>query len=188
MTFQCILTQMKQHEAGFTLIELMVTVAIAAILASLAVPSFRSMLVKRAVVAAADAMISDLRYARSEALKRSNFVSLCASSNGTSCFGAGAVWKSGWIVFIDANGDGSWDAGDEIIRVQQAFDSIASIQNDPANDRVFFAYQPTGITKSSSQSFIFTPSGSVPLNGTRLVCISNVGRAALRSEGTIACL
>jgi len=179
---------MKQHETGFTLIEMMVTVAIVAILASLAIPSFRTMLVKRAVVAAADTMVTDFRYARSEALKRSNFVSVCASSNGTTCTGAGAAWKDGWIVFIDANGNGAWDAGDEILRVQQGLDSIASIQDDPLNDHPSFAYQPTGMTKSSSQSFFFTPTGTVPVNGTRLVCISNMGRVALRPQGTAACL
>jgi type IV fimbrial biogenesis protein FimT len=179
---------MKRFNSGLTLIELLVTVAIVAVLTSLAVPNFRTMLVKRSVLTAADAMISDFRYARSEALKRSTRVSLCASSNGMTCSGAGAAWKNGWIIFIDANGNGSWDAGDEILRVQQAFLSIASIQDDPANDKVSFTYQPTGVAKSSTQTFVFTPSGSVPVNGTRLVCISIVGRAALRAEGTAACL
>lgn len=188
-SFHCILALMKQHETGFTLIEMMVTVAIVAILASLALPSFRTMLVKRAVVAAADTMVTDFRYARSEALKRSNLVSVCASSNGTTCTGAGAAWKDGWIIFIDANGNGAWDAGDEILRVQQAFDSIASISKDvPVNDRPFFTYQPTGMTKSSSQTFFFTPTGTVPVNGTRLVCISNMGRVAIRPQEATSCL
>jgi type IV fimbrial biogenesis protein FimT len=179
---------MKHKSNGFTLIELMVTVAVVAILSSLAVPSFRTLLAKRTVQAAADAMVSDFRYARSEALKRSNYVSVCASSNSTSCMGVGATWKSGWIVFIDGNGNGALDAGDEILRVQQAFDAITSIQNNPAGDKTSFVYQPTGMSKAASQSFVFTPTGTVPVNGTRLVCISNMGRAALRAEGTAACL
>ncbi|MEA3394776.1 MAG: GspH/FimT family pseudopilin, partial [Pseudomonadota bacterium] len=72
---------MKVRQSGFTLVELMVVVTIAVILLSLAAPSFRSMLVKRGVQSAADVLVSDLRYARSEALKRSSTVIVCNSLN-----------------------------------------------------------------------------------------------------------
>lgn len=122
-----ILKFMKSRHSGFTLVELLITVAVAAVLASLAVPSFRTLLLKRSVQSAADTLVSDMRFARAEALKRSARVTICASSNGTSCAGAGGQWSSGWMVFVPSAANGNFTAGDEIVRVQDALPSIASI-------------------------------------------------------------
>ena len=102
----------------------MVTVAIATILASLAVPSFRTTLVGQTVESTADTLVSDIRFARSEAIKRTNRVTICGSSTGTSCYGANA-WHNGWIVFVDDDGDGVVDTGDVVLRVQSAVTGIS---------------------------------------------------------------
>lgn len=181
---------MNTRQSGFTLVELLVTLSIVVILASMAVPGFQTMLVQRRIDSVADTLASDFRYARSEAVKRTTKVTLCASSNGTSCTGTGALWKDGWIVFVDdaAGGtDGIVDAGDAVLRVQDALPGIASIaQSDGTSSRFQFVFQATGWAQSASQTFLITPAGSSGVTA-RLVCISNKGRAAIRTKGTLTC-
>jgi type IV fimbrial biogenesis protein FimT len=176
---------MKTRQSGFTLVELMVTIAVVMVLTVLAVPSFQSFLMGRRVEAGADTLVSDFRYARSEAVKRTNKVTICASSNGTACTGVGALWKSGWIVFVDENGNGAVDAGDVVLRVQEALPGIASIAAADNSSAPKFVFEATGWSQSATQTFWVKPTGSATV--PRLVCVSIKGRAAIRPKGTAAC-
>lgn len=88
---------------GVTLIELMVTVAILAILLGLAAPSFDSFILSGRLRALSNDMLSSVMLARSEAIKRNSIVRLCASSGGASC--DGGSWGNGWIVVASAGGE-----------------------------------------------------------------------------------
>lgn len=90
---------MRTLNKGFTLIELMVTLAVAAIVLGMAIPSFNAQIQNNQAQATAESFIDALNYARSEAVKRVRRVSLCASADGASC---GGDWKDGYIVFVDA--------------------------------------------------------------------------------------
>lgn len=109
-----------KRSQGLTLIEMLITLGILAIMSAVALPSLMDTLSRMSVNSASRVFNNTLSLARSEAVKRGRNVSICPSASGTDC--AAGVWSSGWIIFIDANGDangsaGSVDAGDEVLRV-----------------------------------------------------------------------
>lgn len=172
-----------------TLIELLIVIAVIGILMALAVPSFSLLMAKRAVTAAASDISTDFRFARSEALKRSNFVSVCRSSNTTSCDGAAGSWHTGWIVFTDKDGDGVVDGGDDVVlRVHQATSGMhymGNVTSSSTSHRITF--RPNGMAPGAADSWVLTPVSSSAKGSTRLLCISAQGRMALRAQGDITC-
>lgn len=181
---------MKIRQTGFTLIELLITVAIAAILLSLAAPNFRELLVKRSVQAAAETLLSDMRYARSEALKRSTRTVICRSVDGSTCTNVVGSWSDGWIVYVDPTNIALNTAipADALVRVQQQLPNVSSVESViPADTLLRFSYEPTGWAKNASTNFVVAPTGTVLAGSTRLVCVSINGRPALRSVGSLSC-
>ena len=114
--------------AGFSLLELMVAVGIAAIVLAVGVPSFSSSIDNQRMTSATNDLVMTMNLAKSEAIKRVAYVTVCKSSNGTSCT-AGSTWNEGWIVFANTGNTNlaSVDPGDEIIRVFEGVHERISI-------------------------------------------------------------
>lgn len=91
-------TERPKH-LGFTLIELMVVIVIAAILLTIAVPSFDSMIKKNNVEALQARLSSAISTARTEAASRNTIVTICASTDGTTCVDDDDLWGRGWVIF-----------------------------------------------------------------------------------------
>lgn len=183
-------SDMKNRPNGFTLIEVLIVVAIVAILAALAIPSFTTMLMKRSVQSAALSLVTDMRYARSEAMRRSVRVSICSLATGSTntCSGSPAKWLNGWMVFVDTGATlGVWDAGEEIVRVQQPPENIASINNSTASARNVLTFEANGFSRAADETLIFKPTRGSSATTDRVICIGLNGRAALRVEGTTGC-
>ena len=104
----------KGTVAGFTLVELMVTIAVLAILVVLAVPSFTSIINANRLAAQSNEVVAALQLARMEAIKQNRRAIVCRSSNGTSCEGAAGTWSQ-FITMVDLNGDKTFEAN-EIVR------------------------------------------------------------------------
>jgi len=124
--FSLQLIKNNNKQTGFSLLELMVALVIVAILAAIAAPSFTTMISNNRMLSQAQDMTGGFKLARSEAIKRGTAVTLCPSSNGTSCIDNSSL-DSGWIVFVDNSNPGVVNTGEEIItyRNQVASGSIS---------------------------------------------------------------
>lgn len=166
---------------GFTLIELMVTVAILAILATVAAPSFNEAILSNKLASYANNFVASATLARSEAIKRNAMVRMCPSPNGTSCGATSGGWQQGWIVFHDTNGDGSVDTGETVIQYQQAISSGYQLTGDAYS----LAFQSVG-ADSTPASLVLCRSSPVG-SQERIITLIATGRTSVRTERTGVC-
>lgn len=174
---------------GFTLIELLVVVAIVAILSKLAAPSLTAILQANTVKGAVNSFLTDMRFARSEALRRGGHVVMCKSntpdSAGADC-NTGPDWASGWIVFYDPNGNRSFDtvsSQDKLLHVQGSLSALGKILLN-GNDTSKFEFGATGRV-NLARSVTFGDSALLASEQQRVVCVSMSGmaRIALDAQG-----
>jgi type IV fimbrial biogenesis protein FimT len=107
----------RLRQGGFSVIELMITVAVAAIVLSIAAPNFRDAMLRSRVSGTATELQAALSLARAEALKLKLPVTVCARATDTTCAG-GVLWSDGFLLFQDPNGNGLADDGEQILRVR----------------------------------------------------------------------
>jgi len=92
-------TAMPDRQRGFSLLELMITLSVAAILLVIAVPSFRDLMHRSQVSSANNELLASLAYARTEAINRGQLVLMCPSANGAAACAGGKTFDTGWIVY-----------------------------------------------------------------------------------------
>ena len=159
---------------GFTVIEMMIVLAIAAVLLAVGMPSFVQFSRETRAGSTTSSLTADIQLARSEAVKRNSRVLFCAraTATSTSCIAtpAATAWMNGWLVCSDRNSDGACDASTATdpnpIRVQGSLAAPVSLTG-PAATLIFF---PLG---NASAAATFTLTASTPT--TRTATVSAAG-------------
>ena len=133
---------LPKTQLGFTLLEMLVAMAIGAVLLSVALPSFQSLMGSSQMTATANTLVHSLQTSRSEAIKRARSVGLCTSSNSMtanpSCTN-GVGYDAGWIVYVDDNGNGSRDgAEDLVLQVEERSGAFTFTPDAAFSDQVYF--------------------------------------------------
>ena len=128
-----------RREAGFSLGELLATLAVAGVSLSLVVPSLDSLTRSNQRATAINELVATLHLARSEAVTRNAAIVVCPSADGRSC--ARVAWEAGWIRFVDSNGDFQSDPGETVLG---ATPQLAGLQIRTEAFDTAFGYEPTG--------------------------------------------
>lgn len=142
---------LRRPAQGFTLVELLVTLAVSALLLAVAVPSTAVIVKSVRLSSASNVFLSGLYLARGEAIKRNARVVLCKSLDGVACAMVGG-WEQGWIVFHDANNNGLRDANELVIRREASLSSGLRLRGN-MNVARYVSFAPTGATKLLSGGF-----------------------------------
>ncbi len=174
-------------QKGFTLLELIVTLAVAAIVLTMGVPSFQALIRNHRLVTLTNEFIGALHLTRSEAIKRNHRVTLCKSADGLKCTDSDG-YERGWIVFDDPNDNADVDTDtnktvETVIRVFQGPSTSTGITlqgNRPV--RKYVSYDALGFSRLASEAF---QAGSLTVchaPDARYIIINSVGRVRTASS------
>ena len=168
------------RDGGFTLIELIVTLAVAAIVLSVGVPSFRGVIMDNRLVSQSNQIVTSVKMARSAAVRYQRPATVCSSDNFDAAVptcSADNDWSDGWIVWVDKNRDALTTAN-EIISVFGPINDASTLSSTTASS---FTYDARG--------FATTPSGNLTMCDSRtsemgrLIKVNSVGRTNVKREG-----
>jgi len=171
---------------GFTLVELLITLSIAAILATIAAPSFTAIIQNNRMSTQYNELLASLTLTRSEAIKRAQRVTMCQSSTGNSCGGSASNWHTGWVVFVDTNEDNTIDVGEEILRINSTLSGGNTLAFSTTRTRVAYASDGLAVGGSNGTFTLCDDRGDAYRRGLR---VSNTGRArhAVQADVLASC-
>ncbi|MDH3468559.1 MAG: GspH/FimT family pseudopilin [Gammaproteobacteria bacterium] len=172
----------RGNQTGFTLIELIITLVVGAILMAVAVPSFKEFLRQSQLTTQTNDFLAAINVARSESVKRSSSITVCASADNSAPTPTcdGAAWDDGWIVFTDPDKDDTLDAGEVLLVSHDPLDDASTFVNNGSVDN----------GNTAIMEFHFVSRGIVELPGTNpttftsaVAGISNVRCISLNYAG-----
>jgi type IV fimbrial biogenesis protein FimT len=172
-----------RSQTGFTVFELLIVIMIVGILAAIGTPTFKYITASNRIATELNGLVGDLQFARSEAIKQGLPVTVCISTNGTSCTTVNN-WMAGWIVFIDLNSNKVVDSSDRVLRIQKPLastDTMASSNNAVTG----IVFNREGYAATGAAATVVVEIQSTPVNAqwTRCLAITAVGALTVEKSG-----
>ena len=162
-----------RHQSAFTLVELMITLTVAIIVLSVAIPSYRTV-AAGSITTAVNTMAAHLHLARSEAIKRGIQVILCPSTDGKTCLD-GFEWQEGFMIYADVNENRKPDEKDRMLRFHQPDRRRIRILTSTGRKKLI--YKPSGMSPGSTATI--TVCDTTGYTKPRAIIVSNTGRPRL---------
>ena len=168
-----------------TLVELLTVVVIVAILMTIGVPSFRYVTTANRVATESDALLGDLQYARSEAIREGQQVTVCVSKDGANCDTAGSPpsWQEGWIVFSNPDNGNGVATNDPLLRVYKGFSSTDTFQSTNSIHAIGFSREGFAQLGGTSTTITLHDSTSSQ-NYTRCLDVSQTGMMSIQTHSS----
>ena len=167
-----------KNQSGYTLTEILITLAMISIVTAIGVPSMSDFIKNDRLTTQINTLVGHLALARSQAVTLQLPVTVCASSDLTTC--SSNDWATGWIVFVDSDASGGVSPGDELLRSQQALEGNSNLSSTVGSSVTF---DDRGFAPGAAGSFsLCDDRGSAHLKS---ITISITGR--VRQGGGSTC-
>jgi len=165
-----------RRSQGMTLVELLMMLAVVAVVGTLAVPGFKGVMRDSARATAVNAYMHTIFLARSEAIKRNQVVSICRSRDGETCLYGAARWEQGWMVFVNTDRDEPpvRDPGEPLVVLHDGWSGGVITSN-----RAAFSFRPMAQGLVNGTVVFCDPRGS---RYSRAIIISHTGRPRISAR------
>lgn len=171
---------------GLSLIELMVTLSILAVLGALAAPSFTNMAERMRVSAVTDELVASIHLTRAEAIQRNGAVGMTRLT-GTGCpsLPSADVWSCGWQVFVDTDRNGSKATTEPTLQMFRITSGVNVVHS--RSTATFTANRWGQVAGINAFGFVVSPTGTgVSSKATRTICVNSGGRVRIL-ENSVTC-
>lgn len=177
------------RQAGVTLVELLTVSVIIAILLAIGMPSYRYVTTNNRMATESDALLGDLQFARAEAIREGQQVSVCVSKNGSSCDAATLppAWQEGWMIYSNPHSVTTVDGSDPLVRADTGFSSNGdTFQSSNSTYQINFSgngFANLGV--ASMKITLHDPTASSQY--TRCLLITQAGMMSVVTAATTGC-
>jgi type IV fimbrial biogenesis protein FimT len=171
------------RQAGFTATEMLVTTTVVAMTMTVAAPSLLNVIADSRLTTQINTLLGDFYLARSMAVNRNQYVTLCKSPDGRHCTTRSA-WEQGWIIFLDPDKDRELAEQSDLIRVRQGLPEGMKLGFRAFGSRNYMIYTPTGFTRRNGTFTLCDHRGASSARALILYKTGRIRHASTRSDGS----